>query len=256
LQFLAFAFGISIAAFLTEIIISCSLVKKKKMAQLKRKSTAKTSSAMFELFPGLCDFTFNEEEERQKQQQQPPCKKIKASTTTTSPLPSPPTVPSTPERLAKNGEEIYNIADNKPVRMFLSKTGEPRIELRKLNEEGKATDFNYITLNVHQVHAIQEWSEKIDDNLLEITTEGATSIQPIELGQQTLLTVSDRFVSVDIRKFFRPQCKDGQDLPLRPTRFGVSYTRSEWGKLRNILMAKIDLKEDPATRQPFYADVE
>jgi hypothetical protein len=98
------------------------------------------------------EFTFDEEEERQKQLQQPLCNKIMASVITTSSLPLPPAVLSSSERIAKNED----IADNKPVRMFLSKVGEPRIKLRKLNEEGKSTDYNYITRNVHKAHVIQE----------------------------------------------------------------------------------------------------
>jgi hypothetical protein len=124
--------------------------------------------------------------------------------------------------------------------MFLSKGGEPRIEMRKLDDNGNATDVNFIVLNLSQVRVLLQAVEKIDDALTDITTDGETDFSPINLGKDVLLSVSDQFISVDIRKFFSPINKEGVSAQAqRPTRLGVSFSRAEWGALRNILMKKL-----------------
>jgi hypothetical protein len=93
--------------------------------------------------------------------------------------------------------------------MFMSKGGESHIEIRKLDDDGNATDVNFIVLNLPQVRVLFQSAEKIDDTLTDITTEGETDFTPINLGKDVILSISDRFISVDIRKFFSPISKEG-----------------------------------------------
>lgn len=53
--------------------------------------------------------------------------------------------------------------------MFLSKGGEQRIEVRKLDDNSNAVDMNFIILNLSQVRVLLQAAEKIDDALTDIT---------------------------------------------------------------------------------------
>lgn len=208
--------------------------------QLKRKATAKNSNAMLELLPELSEFFVSKEESVKRQ---------KIASTAASP--STEVALCLTDRLLQNTEELYSIAHNKKVRMFLSKGCEPRIEIRKLDDHGNATDVNFIVLNLTQVRVLLHAVKKIDDALTDVATEGETDFSPINLGRDVLLSISDRFISVDIRKFFTPTNKEGiSSQAQRPTRFGVSFTRAEWGVLHNILNEKVGLDYKPL--KPFY----
>lgn len=204
-------------------------------AQLKRKATAKNSEAMLELLPELSEFFIVNEE---------PVKKQKLTSTASSPPLTDASLTPT-ERLLKNKEELYTISHNKIVRIFSSKGGEPRVELKKLDGSANSTDVDFIVLNLSQVHAILHAAEKVDDALADLTTEGECNFSPINLGKDVHLSISDRFMNVDIRKFFTPINKECLKEAQRPTRLGVSFKRSEWGALRNILNEKIGLEYKP-----------
>jgi hypothetical protein len=198
-------------------------------AQLKRKATAKNSDAMLELMPELSEFFVVKEE---------PVKRQKVTIVASSPSTDASFSPT--EKLMKNTEELYSVAHNKKVRIFMSKGGEPRIEIRKLDDDGNATDVNIIVLNLSQVRVLLQAAEKINVALTDLTTEGKTDFTPNNLGKDVILSISDRFISVDIRKFFSPISKEGvSSQAQRPTRLGVSFTRGEWGALRNILNEKV-----------------
>lgn len=73
--------------------------------------------------------------------------------------------------------------------------------------------MNFIVLNLPQVRVLLQAVEKIDDALVNNHYyKGKTEFSRINLGEDLLLSIFDRFMNVDIRKFFLPTKKKASQL--------------------------------------------
>lgn len=198
------------------------------MAQLKR---PKTIRSLFD----------DEENDAASFLKEEPVRRKKALVVTSSPLPR--SESELVEQLS-TGDDVHDIGLKKKLRLFLNKKKEIKFELRKLEEDGRSTDVNFIVLSIDQVRKLLDGTEAIDDAMLDVITEGACQFTPLNLGMDTHVTVLDRFPCVDIRKFFSPRQEQTSPVTpssLRPTRLGVCLTRSEWGTLRNLLEERLTM---------------